>query len=117
LAGLLRKNFLEYTSYIVKGDNFMSVSDRQVPFFAHFLESQLCEDLSEEQMQSISGGEDISWTMTNPFPSDTDSNEQITNNYSYYEDKKYEKYPANVSQGTNPVPTDPFFILIPQFIF
>ncbi|MEC4813251.1 MAG: microviridin/marinostatin family tricyclic proteinase inhibitor [Scytonema sp. PMC 1069.18] len=34
----------------------MSKQEQALPFFARFLEGQFCEDLSEEEMETVQGG-------------------------------------------------------------
>ncbi|MBW4591408.1 MAG: microviridin/marinostatin family tricyclic proteinase inhibitor [Brasilonema angustatum HA4187-MV1] len=80
-------------------DNDQQTSnDKAVPFFARYLEGQFCEDLSEEEMETVHGGygkiskpakDEIFTTLK--FPSDnedgvtkkapSDSDEAMTNKY------------------------------------
>jgi hypothetical protein len=56
-------------------------NDKAVPFFARYLEGQFCEDVSEEEMESVHGGLSVISTpakdgmvMTLKFPSDNEEN-------------------------------------------
>ncbi|MGD1949193.1 MAG: microviridin/marinostatin family tricyclic proteinase inhibitor [Leptolyngbyaceae cyanobacterium] len=50
-------------------------NDREVPFFAHFLEGQIVQDISEEELKKINGGVGVG--VTHKYPSDADE-EQTT---------------------------------------
>jgi hypothetical protein len=45
------------------------LSSSKVPFFARYLEGQFCEDLSEEEMETVQGGTTF---VTLKFPSDNE---------------------------------------------
>jgi Serine endopeptidase inhibitors len=55
--------------------DFQDLNSSAVPFFARYLEGQFCEDLSEQEMEAISGG---NMAMTKRYPSDSDDGTVVT---------------------------------------
>jgi Serine endopeptidase inhibitors len=47
-----------------------------VPFFARYLEGQICEDLSDEQMQAVVGGKKKDLATTLKYPSDSEEDSE-----------------------------------------
>ncbi|WP_063748449.1 microviridin/marinostatin family tricyclic proteinase inhibitor [Fischerella sp. PCC 9605] len=76
-----------------------------VPFFARYLEGQLCEDLSSEEMEKITGGSEV---VTMRYPSDNEDSNPVPMPPSY---------PTQPNQPINwNLPSYPHFsIPIPPF--
>ncbi len=74
-----------------------NLNSQELPFFARYLEGQFCEDLSEEEMQSVQGGLRPSHPMTKKFPSDQDEHAYTKKYPSDGDDHIYvtQKYPSD----------------------
>ncbi len=58
--------------------NKKDLNSEVVPFFARFLEGQITEELSEEEMEAVKGGGD---PVTMKYPSDNEDGSVVTRKY------------------------------------
>jgi hypothetical protein len=92
---------------------------RIVPFFARYLEGQLGEDLSEEEMAAVSGGSDV---VTMAYPSDQEGGGGGAVTQKYPSDNEdgggggvmTKKYPSDQEDGGSGYPNLPMPEM-PQF--
>ncbi|MBW4626663.1 MAG: microviridin/marinostatin family tricyclic proteinase inhibitor [Brasilonema octagenarum HA4186-MV1] len=96
-----------------------ALNDKAVPFFARYLEGQFCEDLSEEEMETVHGGltavsapakDEIATTLK--YPSDNEDGGGFTKKYPSDKDDVggggfTKKYPSDSDEAmTQKYPSD-----------